>query len=136
MRNASLLKIIALMVIAVALIGVALALTAPKNNASATLFSGATLRSGVDAAQVGSTSALNGKDWGAIIGKLNVKALLNQSNNAAKNLNGSTMKAVQDVLGQGHSDQPAAGNISRDANGSLSQAGQLAQKAFDQANNK
>lgn len=136
MRNASLLKIIALMVIAIALIGVALALTAPKNNVSATLFSAATLRSGVAAAKVGSTSALNGKDWGAIIGKLDVKALLNQSNNATKNLNSNAMKAVQDVLGQGQSEQPAAGNISRDASGSLSPAGQMAQKAFDHAGNK
>jgi hypothetical protein len=134
MKNASLLKIITLMVIAVALVGAALALTAPRNKPA--IFSDTTLHTNLDTASAGSSAAPNGKDWGAVIGKLDLSALLKQNHNAAKSLNSSEMKAVQDVLGQTNNEQPAAGSISRDADGSLSSAGQMAQKAFDQMGNK
>jgi hypothetical protein len=129
-KYGGLLKIIGLMVLAVLLIGGALALTGTGKPA---VLSGDALKATLGSAQTGSAAQTSSKDWGAILSGIKANSATSQDRAASGTaISDSQMKAALRALGKSSSEQPASGNFSKDSSSSLGPGAAMAGKAFEQ----
>ncbi len=134
MNNTGLLKIIGLLVVALLLVGGALALTNKSNPA---VLSGDALKAALGSAQSASAAQTGSKDWSAILAGVKGNALTGAGSStsaSSKRLSDSEMKTIIDVLGKRGSSnqQTASASFSKDSSGSLSKGAEMAGKAFEQ----